>query len=220
MYMRTAREQANPLCSRPKPFAAHSTTPSCASPFDRVSTPSTINTSPPCSPSLTTSELCDQEMDDGLVDYDAEGETDDEDMFEARPILASSLLAAPPSTPFAASFPSTSFGAVGAPQAPHFQPPPNPLPLHRTNTVVPRIAIEAIPHFYSLSFGPAPSQPRAFTASLGVRPPPPPPPSSSSPSLRADGTLASKAGPVGFWDEGPLSKDEVMGWESLQWFAS
>lgn len=221
---RTTATRELTLCPLPsaEPFAGRSTTPALgASPFEHVNTPSTAGTTPPASPLLKGSELVE---DDGLVDYDAEGETDydDDELFEARPILASSLLAAPPSTPFAASFPASSFGA----QPPHFLPPPNPfsLPLYRNCNLAPiqqqqHVILQVIPRpLHRLSLvGPSPAEsPRRYTAPcpLGAGP-------HLSPTLRADGTLANATnGAVGFWDEGPLSKEEVMGWSSLQQSAS
>ena len=211
------QERADPLsCLGGTSFSARSMTSSHASPFEHVNTPSTTGTTPPASPSLPCSAVSDHAVDDGLVDYDAEGETDDEDLFESRPILASSFLAAPPSTPFAATFPTASFSTVGV-HPPHFQPPPNPVPLLRAVYPIPQ-ALHSIPSNALSGLSPA-QPPRLCTApALGVRITPPQP----TPALRADGTLTMKAGSVGFWDEGPLSREEIMTWGSLQqsvWFA-
>ncbi|ORY51208.1 hypothetical protein BCR35DRAFT_310699 [Leucosporidium creatinivorum] len=168
----------------------------CYSPFDAISSPSTAGTSPPGSPASRRSSLCPEANDeDQLGDIDAEGETDDDgDLFEERPILSSSLLAAPPSTPAASP-------SIIDPQFP----PQVARPFIRPSAIPPSAAPRAL-----IDFGATSSIPQSYSGVIHRAPPPPPP-------LRSDGTLASKPNRgAGFWDNGPLAREEVLGWGSLQ----
>lgn len=136
-------------------------------------------------------------MDDDLGDADAEGETDDDsDLFEEHPILSSSLLAAPPSTPSSSTFTTD----------PRLSQPPPQLarPFIRPSAILLPAAARPL-----VSFGAVPSIPQSYSGVIHRASPPP---------LRSDGTLASKAtfGAESFWADGALSRDEVLGWGSLQ----